>query len=224
MPVLVVARGNRPRRTILLRPASPRVCARTRRICGRCWAVTLGHGPPKSISYTGRRASPRLKIDEACSLRFNVSNSGNLAAYAFTTGCEIGVDVEQHRALHDLEHIAAPVLLARRDGRAAGAFRQPKRSLPFSTAGPAKKPISKRWVAASPFRWTAFGLRFGRVLPLAWYRSGGARSERAAGRCMTSIQRRTMRALSPIPASRGLSTLVTPPVTQPVTQQIPSFR
>jgi 4'-phosphopantetheinyl transferase len=49
--------------------------------------------------------APALKND-ACSLRFNVSNSGNLAAYAFTIGCEIGVDVEQHRALHDFENIA----------------------------------------------------------------------------------------------------------------------
>jgi 4'-phosphopantetheinyl transferase len=39
-------------------------------------------------------------------LRFNVSNSGGFAAYAFTLGCEIGVDIEQHRTLHDLEHIA----------------------------------------------------------------------------------------------------------------------
>jgi 4'-phosphopantetheinyl transferase len=39
-------------------------------------------------------------------LRFNASNSGNLAAYAFAHGCEIGVDVERHRALPDFENIA----------------------------------------------------------------------------------------------------------------------
>jgi 4'-phosphopantetheinyl transferase len=39
-------------------------------------------------------------------LRFNASNSGDLAAYAFTHGCEIGVDVERYRALPDLENIA----------------------------------------------------------------------------------------------------------------------
>jgi 4'-phosphopantetheinyl transferase len=53
----------------------------------------------------GPQGKPAL-ADESCSLRFNASNSGNLAAYAFTTGCEIGVDVEQHRAIHNLEHIA----------------------------------------------------------------------------------------------------------------------
>jgi 4'-phosphopantetheinyl transferase len=49
--------------------------------------------------------APALNKD-TCSLRFNVSNSGNLAAYAFTTGCEIGIDLEQHRPLLDFENIA----------------------------------------------------------------------------------------------------------------------
>ena len=44
--------------------------------------------------------------DVMCPLRFNASNSGDLAAYAFTTGCEIGVDIERYRALPDLEKIA----------------------------------------------------------------------------------------------------------------------
>ena len=52
-----------------------------------------------------RRASRRSPI-LSCSLRFNASNSGDLAAYAFTNGCEIGVDIEQHRALRDFENIA----------------------------------------------------------------------------------------------------------------------
>lgn len=53
----------------------------------------------------GTQGKPAL-ADSACPLRFNVSNSGNLAAYAFTTACEIGVDIEMHRALHDFENIA----------------------------------------------------------------------------------------------------------------------
>jgi 4'-phosphopantetheinyl transferase len=65
----------------------------------------LGIKPAEVGFVYGQQGKPALK-DDACSLRFNVSNSGDLAAYAFTTGCEIGVDVEQHRALHDLEHIA----------------------------------------------------------------------------------------------------------------------
>jgi 4'-phosphopantetheinyl transferase len=35
-----------------------------------------------------------------------LANSGDFAAYAFTSGCEIGVDIEQHRALRDFENIA----------------------------------------------------------------------------------------------------------------------
>jgi 4'-phosphopantetheinyl transferase len=54
----------------------------------------------------GPQGKPALENSDACSLRFNASNSGDLAAYAFTRGCDIGVDVEQHRALADLENIA----------------------------------------------------------------------------------------------------------------------
>jgi 4'-phosphopantetheinyl transferase len=53
----------------------------------------------------GAQGKPAL-ADASSPLRFNVSNSGNLAAYAFTNICEIGIDVEQHRKLHDLESIA----------------------------------------------------------------------------------------------------------------------
>jgi 4'-phosphopantetheinyl transferase len=39
-------------------------------------------------------------------VRFNVSNSGDLAAYAFTKACEIGVDIEQLRAMSDMQDVA----------------------------------------------------------------------------------------------------------------------
>jgi 4'-phosphopantetheinyl transferase len=54
----------------------------------------------------GPQGKPALESSDACSLRFNASNSGNLAAYVFTSGCDIGVDVEQHRTLADLENVA----------------------------------------------------------------------------------------------------------------------
>jgi 4'-phosphopantetheinyl transferase len=53
----------------------------------------------------GPQGKPAL-ADADCRLRFNTSNSGNLAAYALAMGCEIGVDVEQYRPVRDLEHIA----------------------------------------------------------------------------------------------------------------------
>jgi 4'-phosphopantetheinyl transferase len=61
---------------------------------------------PEDVRFVyGPQGKPAL-ADASCSLRFNASNSGQLAACAFTRGCEIGVDVEQHRAVRDLEHIA----------------------------------------------------------------------------------------------------------------------
>jgi 4'-phosphopantetheinyl transferase len=63
-------------------------------------AVEFVYGPQgkPDLAPTLKNVSP--------SLRFNASNSGDLAAYAFTHGCEIGVDVERYRALPDLESIA----------------------------------------------------------------------------------------------------------------------
>jgi 4'-phosphopantetheinyl transferase len=68
-------------------------------------ASYLGTQPAAVGFEYGPQGKPTL-ADSACSLRFNVSNSGDLAAYAFTIGCEIGVDIEQHRPLHDFENIA----------------------------------------------------------------------------------------------------------------------
>jgi 4'-phosphopantetheinyl transferase len=61
---------------------------------------------PADVGFVyGDQGKPAL-ADASCPLRFNVSNSGDFAAYAFTTACEIGVDIEQHRAVHDFENIA----------------------------------------------------------------------------------------------------------------------
>jgi 4'-phosphopantetheinyl transferase len=63
-------------------------------------AVEFVYGPQGKPAL-----APKLE-NVSPSLRFNASNSGDLAAYAFTHGCEIGVDVERYRALPDLESIA----------------------------------------------------------------------------------------------------------------------
>jgi 4'-phosphopantetheinyl transferase len=61
---------------------------------------------PRDVWFIyGPQGKPAL-ADPSCALRFNVSNSANLAACVFTIGCEIGVDIEQHRPLHDFEGIA----------------------------------------------------------------------------------------------------------------------
>lgn len=58
------------------------------------------------VQFTyGSHGKPALSAPSS-PLRFNASHSGDWAAYAFTAGCEIGVDVEEHRPVRDLEHIA----------------------------------------------------------------------------------------------------------------------
>jgi 4'-phosphopantetheinyl transferase len=65
---------------------------------------------PAEVGFVyGPQGKPSLAPPLLCdphSLRFNASNSGNLAAFAFTIGCEIGVDIEQHRALREFQNIA----------------------------------------------------------------------------------------------------------------------
>jgi 4'-phosphopantetheinyl transferase len=63
--------------------------------------------PPEQIQFSyGPKGKPALR-DSTPRLRFNVSNSGNLAVYAFTEGCEIGIDVERLRPMPNLEQVAA---------------------------------------------------------------------------------------------------------------------
>jgi 4'-phosphopantetheinyl transferase len=60
---------------------------------------------PEEASFNyGPKGKPALCGTD--SLSFNVSNSGDLAAYAFTSDCEIGVDIEHSRRLVEIEGIA----------------------------------------------------------------------------------------------------------------------
>jgi 4'-phosphopantetheinyl transferase len=63
--------------------------------------------PPARIDFCyGPKGKPALQ-DPIRALRFNASNRGHLAVYAFTEGCDIGIDFEQVRAIPEMEHIAA---------------------------------------------------------------------------------------------------------------------
>ncbi|HTW63527.1 MAG TPA: 4'-phosphopantetheinyl transferase superfamily protein [Bryobacteraceae bacterium] len=53
----------------------------------------------------GPKGKPTL-AGSGCPLRFNVSNSGDVAVYGFTLDCEIGVDVEHRRRPVEIENIA----------------------------------------------------------------------------------------------------------------------
>jgi 4'-phosphopantetheinyl transferase len=60
--------------------------------------------PPAEIPLRcGSKGKPSL---DGFGLHFNVSHSGRLAVFAFTLGCEIGVDVEQIQAIDNLSEIA----------------------------------------------------------------------------------------------------------------------
>ena len=86
--------------------------------------------PPNEIEFIyGPKGKPELR--ESSRIRFNASHSGQIALYAFTLGCELGVDVEELRELDDLESIAArffsigevsELLSLKREGRGLAFF------------------------------------------------------------------------------------------------------
>jgi 4'-phosphopantetheinyl transferase len=60
---------------------------------------------PASIRFTyGSRGKPALA--RPARVDFNASHSGGLAVFAFTAGCELGVDVEQIRPIQNMQRIA----------------------------------------------------------------------------------------------------------------------
>ena len=69
-------------------------------------ARATGRSPADLKFSHGANGKPLL-ADDASGLRFNMSHSGDLALYALTRGCEVGVDVEQIRPMLELENVAA---------------------------------------------------------------------------------------------------------------------
>jgi 4'-phosphopantetheinyl transferase len=59
----------------------------------------------ESLAFTyGPNGKPSLAFFDT--IGFNVSHSGEIAAYAFTKGAAVGVDIEQHKDLPEVEKIA----------------------------------------------------------------------------------------------------------------------
>jgi 4'-phosphopantetheinyl transferase len=65
----------------------------------------LGLSPERVQFRYGSKGKPDL-ADSTSALRFNASNSGDLAVYAFALGTEIGIDVEQLRPITEVQDIA----------------------------------------------------------------------------------------------------------------------
>lgn len=60
---------------------------------------------PAGIQFKyGPKGKPALALSG--SIDFNASHSGGLAVFAFTRGCEIGVDLEQIHPMEDMQNIA----------------------------------------------------------------------------------------------------------------------
>jgi 4'-phosphopantetheinyl transferase len=60
---------------------------------------------PQAVAFTyGSKGKPALA--PPARLQFNASHSGDLALFAFTMDCEIGIDVEVIRPMPDMENIA----------------------------------------------------------------------------------------------------------------------
>src|SRR5271165_6534531 len=78
-------------------------------LCRGALRVLLAHYlecSPKDVEFIfGRKGKPALRGTSP--LRFNVSHSADMALFAFTLDCEVGVDVERIRELAELESIAS---------------------------------------------------------------------------------------------------------------------
>lgn len=78
----------------------------------------------------GDKGKPGLA--SAGNLQFNLTHSGGIAAVAFTTGCQLGIDAEHIRPVEEMQQIAnryfasdeaAELMLLPEDEREAGFFR-----------------------------------------------------------------------------------------------------
>ena len=88
-------RVSRPRESFIL----------TRAVLRYLLGHYLGQRPASICLQYGTNGKPSLSQNDE--LRFNVTHSENMAAIAFTQGCDVGIDLEQLRPLPDLDEIAA---------------------------------------------------------------------------------------------------------------------
>jgi 4'-phosphopantetheinyl transferase len=93
-------------------------------------AARLGVRPESVELVYGARGKPALANPGRNSLRFNLSHRDDLAVYALSSGCEVGIDVEAIRPLPDADAIAA-CLFSRREHAAYRALGPCDRPLGF---------------------------------------------------------------------------------------------
>ena len=64
----------------------------------------LGVDPPRICFSYGDKGKPG--VASAANLQFNLTHSGDMAAGAFTTGCQLGIDAEHIRPVEEMQQIA----------------------------------------------------------------------------------------------------------------------
>jgi 4'-phosphopantetheinyl transferase len=97
----------------------------------RLLSARLGVRPESIELVYGAHGKPALgRRGAASDLRFNVSHSDDVAAYAFSPGREIGIDIESVRVIRDTEDIAAR-FFSRRENEAYLALEPRDRPLGF---------------------------------------------------------------------------------------------
>lgn len=101
-----LSEDERARATRFRSPSLQAAFILSRGILRRLLARFCDCTPSNVIFAYGQQGKPFL-ADRACPVRFNMSHSGGIAAYALNVSHEIGVDIEQHRPLPDMDQIAA---------------------------------------------------------------------------------------------------------------------
>jgi 4'-phosphopantetheinyl transferase len=105
-------------------------------------AFTLSHGllrillgrylhvPAADIIYQHGHAGKPFLNSPGDEFQFNMAHSGDMAVYAFTMDCQIGIDVEQIRSLPDLDSIASK-FFAREEYAELMSLEEPLRTTGF---------------------------------------------------------------------------------------------
>jgi len=85
--------------------------------------------PPASVRFDyGSKGKPALVLPEG--VHFNLSHSADLAAFAFTRACDIGIDVERIQPVPDMQDVARRFFCAAETAELA-SLPEPQRELGF---------------------------------------------------------------------------------------------
>jgi len=109
----------------------------------RCLLATRLGIPPEDVQIVfGPHGKPALASGSPVDLRFNTAHSEELAVLAFTTGCDVGIDIEAVRPAADLDAIVLRVF-SEAERSAYLGLEPPHRPLAFYQAWTRKEAFTK---------------------------------------------------------------------------------